>query len=129
MWTIKKFAGGSEVTLTAKITMDQQVTASHKKEVGPISMAFEIPMFNVSHLQVWCKLFLPLTLYSCSLMNRCDIFAYRKHTSRTIRIDGSATLRNLLLTFAECNLINFVEFGFRLLDRSGQNEDEHLEIW
>mmetsp|Transcript_16203 Transcript_16203/g.23629 ORF Transcript_16203/g.23629 Transcript_16203/m.23629 type:complete len:441 (-) Transcript_16203:145-1467(-) len=52
IWTIRKFVGGSEMTLRAKITMDQLVTASHKKEVGPVSMTFEIPMHNVSHLQV-----------------------------------------------------------------------------
>eukprot|EP01036_Dinobryon_divergens_P032368 gene32368-41938_t len=52
IWTIRKFVGGSEITLRAKITIDQPVTASHKKEIGPISMSFEIPMYNVSHLQV-----------------------------------------------------------------------------
>ena len=43
------------MTLRAKITMDQPVTASHKKEIGPISLSFEIPMYNVSHLQVLKK--------------------------------------------------------------------------
>jgi AP-4 complex subunit mu-1 len=52
IWNIRKFTGGSEVTLRGKLTLDQQVTAMHRKEVGPISMSFEIPMYNVSNLQV-----------------------------------------------------------------------------
>lgn len=52
VWTIRKFIGGSELMLKAKITLDQPITALLKKEVGPISLAFEIPMYNVSNLQV-----------------------------------------------------------------------------
>lgn len=52
VWNIRKLNGGSEVVLRAKLTLDQLVTAAHKKEVGPVSMAFEIPMYNVSNLQV-----------------------------------------------------------------------------
>jgi AP-4 complex subunit mu-1 len=51
-WTIRKFNGGSELSLKVKITLDSLVSAAHKREVGPISMGFEIPMYNVSHLQV-----------------------------------------------------------------------------
>jgi AP-4 complex subunit mu-1 len=51
-WTIRKFVGGSELVLKAKMTLDAPVTAMMKKEVGPISMSFEIPMYNVSNLQV-----------------------------------------------------------------------------
>ncbi len=51
-WCIKKFAGGSEMSLRVKITLDSLVTAAHKREVGPINMMFDIPMYNVSHLQV-----------------------------------------------------------------------------
>jgi AP-4 complex subunit mu-1 len=51
-WNIRKFPGGSDLTIRVKITLDQPVTQSHKKEVGPISLAFEIPMYNVSNLQV-----------------------------------------------------------------------------
>eukprot|EP01039_Chlorochromonas_danica_P006329 gene6329-6980_t len=52
VWSIRKLGGGTEIVLRAKITLDQPVTAAHKKEVGPVSMAFEIPMYNVSNLQV-----------------------------------------------------------------------------
>lgn len=52
LWSIKKLSGGSEMTLRVKITLDQQVTAAHKREIGPIAMNFEIPMYNVSNLQV-----------------------------------------------------------------------------
>ncbi len=52
VWTIRKFNGGSEIVLRARITLDQPITALIKKEVGPVSMGFEIPMYNVSNLQV-----------------------------------------------------------------------------
>jgi len=48
-WTIKKFPGGQEYSIKAKINL---AAASTVKEVGPISMQFEIPMFNPSNLQV-----------------------------------------------------------------------------
>jgi AP-4 complex subunit mu-1 len=51
-WTIKKFSGGSELAMRAKLTLDQPATAAHKREIGPIAMSFEIPMHNVSNLQV-----------------------------------------------------------------------------
>jgi AP-4 complex subunit mu-1 len=52
VWVIKKFAGGSELSLRIKMTLDQPVSASHRREIGPIALAFEIPMYNVSNLQV-----------------------------------------------------------------------------
>lgn len=52
IWSIKKFVGGSEISLRCKLTLDQTVTASHRREVGPIAMNFEVPMYNVSGLQV-----------------------------------------------------------------------------
>lgn len=52
VWTIRKFNGGSEIVLRAKITLDSVVTPLIKKEVGPVSMSFEVPMYNVSNLQV-----------------------------------------------------------------------------
>jgi AP-4 complex subunit mu-1 len=51
-WAIRKFVGGSEMSLRIKITLDQVVTAAHKREVGPVALSFEIPMYNVSNLQV-----------------------------------------------------------------------------
>lgn len=52
LWNIRKFMGGSELSLRCKITLDQTVTALTKRELGPIAMAFEIPMYNASNLQV-----------------------------------------------------------------------------
>merc|ERR1712048_1080364 len=52
VWKIKKFSGGTEQALRVKITLSSQHTAAIKKEIGPISMQFEIPMYNVSNLQV-----------------------------------------------------------------------------
>lgn len=52
IFNIRKFNGASEISLRARITLDQPVNAAHKKEIGPISMSFEIPMYNVSNLQV-----------------------------------------------------------------------------
>lgn len=50
-WAIKRFTGATELTLRAKITLS--APSSHvRREIGPISMNFEIPMYNVSNLQV-----------------------------------------------------------------------------
>lgn len=52
LWQFKKFPGSSEQTLKAKITLSSPCTSQTRKEIGPISMNFEIPMYNVSNLQV-----------------------------------------------------------------------------
>lgn len=52
VWTIKKFQGGAEHTLRTKITLSTPSTTNIRKELGPVSMSFEIPMYNVSNLQV-----------------------------------------------------------------------------
>jgi len=52
IWKIKKFPGGTEQTLRSKITLSSAHTASVRKEIGPISMQYEIPMWNPSGLQV-----------------------------------------------------------------------------
>jgi len=52
VWKLKKFAGGSEQALRVKITFKEQQTSAIRKSIGPISLAFEIPMYNVSNLQV-----------------------------------------------------------------------------
>jgi len=53
-WTIKKLQGGSETTLKARVTFSSPISneQSLKKEIGPVSLNFEIPMYNVSNLQV-----------------------------------------------------------------------------
>jgi AP-4 complex subunit mu-1 len=52
VWTIKKFPGASEQTIKIKVTLDKPCTSHIRRELGPIHMNFEIPMFNVSNLQV-----------------------------------------------------------------------------
>lgn len=52
IWAIKKFTGGSEHMCRAKITLASPATVNTKKEIGPVSMKFEIPMHNVSGVQV-----------------------------------------------------------------------------
>lgn len=52
VWTIKKFQGQAEHTLRTRITLSTQSSAALRKELGPISMQFEIPMYNTSNLQV-----------------------------------------------------------------------------
>ena len=49
---MKKFQGGVEHAFRAKITLSAMCTAQARKEVGPVSLTFEIPMYNVSNLQV-----------------------------------------------------------------------------
>lgn len=52
-WGIKKMPGGeTEYTLLTKITLPQADSFNVEKETGPISLVFEIPMFNVSGLQI-----------------------------------------------------------------------------
>ena len=52
LWTVRKFHGGSEMSIRCKLTLDSVATAAVKREIGPLSMNFEIPMYNVSNLQV-----------------------------------------------------------------------------
>jgi len=51
IWTIKKFPGDSEQVIKVKITLSQ-AAANAKKELGPISMQFEIPMHTCSNVQI-----------------------------------------------------------------------------
>lgn len=52
VWSMKKFIGGGEQSLRAKVTLDRPCTTQIRREIGPINMCFEIPMYNVSNLQV-----------------------------------------------------------------------------
>ena len=51
VWQIKKFQGQQEHTLRTRITLAGAAPTNLRKEMGPISMAFEIPMYNTSNLQ------------------------------------------------------------------------------
>lgn len=52
VWTLRKFPGGAEQTMKAKMTLSTTVTTAIRQQLGPINMSFEIPMYNVSSLQV-----------------------------------------------------------------------------
>jgi len=52
VWTMKKFPGGSEQTLKVRMSTEKPCTSSMRREIGPVNMNFEIPMFNVSNLNV-----------------------------------------------------------------------------
>eukprot|EP00697_Spironema_sp_BW2_P011108 gnl/Spiro4/26697_TR13261_c0_g1_i1.p1 gnl/Spiro4/26697_TR13261_c0_g1~~gnl/Spiro4/26697_TR13261_c0_g1_i1.p1 ORF type:complete len:272 (+),score=69.43 gnl/Spiro4/26697_TR13261_c0_g1_i1:554-1369(+) len=51
-WTIKKIIGGSEHGVRAKIVLANPITPTIKRELGPISMTFEIPMHTCSNMEV-----------------------------------------------------------------------------
>ncbi len=48
-WRVTKFKGGAEHTLKTFISVESD---QYQKDLGPITMTFEIPMYNVSNLQV-----------------------------------------------------------------------------
>eukprot|EP01062_Namystynia_karyoxenos_P051984 TRINITY_DN411_c0_g1_i1.p1 TRINITY_DN411_c0_g1~~TRINITY_DN411_c0_g1_i1.p1 ORF type:complete len:454 (+),score=193.38 TRINITY_DN411_c0_g1_i1:133-1494(+) len=52
VWLMKKFAGGTEQVCRAKMSFSQPVGPGVRREIGPISMNFEIPMFVVSGLGI-----------------------------------------------------------------------------
>lgn len=52
MWGIKKFLGQSEQVIRLKIALTSPLAYDVRKHVGPITLKFEIPMHNVSGLQV-----------------------------------------------------------------------------
>jgi len=51
-WNIKKFKGASEQVLRAKITLQEGPNLHARKEIGPISVDFDVPMFNCSNIQI-----------------------------------------------------------------------------
>eukprot|EP01105_Mastigella_eilhardi_P001821 TRINITY_DN1219_c0_g1_i2.p1 TRINITY_DN1219_c0_g1~~TRINITY_DN1219_c0_g1_i2.p1 ORF type:complete len:436 (+),score=80.85 TRINITY_DN1219_c0_g1_i2:269-1576(+) len=51
-WRAGQLLGGSEHTLRTKVTLSQPCTSSVKKEVGPVNMQFDVPMWNCSHVQI-----------------------------------------------------------------------------
>lgn len=52
-WNIKKFMGDTEYVLVTKITLQANASAYNaRKEIGPITVSFDVPMYNVSNLQI-----------------------------------------------------------------------------
>ena len=52
VWNIKAFSGMKEQVLTCKLSLKSAFEPSMRKEIGPISMNFDIHMFNVSNVTV-----------------------------------------------------------------------------
>ncbi|KAL8448188.1 hypothetical protein Emed_003935 [Eimeria media] len=51
-WVVKKFQGGCEMTLRARLTFNPAMAPPSRSEFGPATLGFEIPMYSVSSLQV-----------------------------------------------------------------------------
>ena len=51
-WTIPKIVGGTECMLSVKFTLQVNKPNLCRKELGPVIMSFEIPNFNISHMQI-----------------------------------------------------------------------------
>ncbi|EFC48895.1 clathrin coat assembly protein [Naegleria gruberi] len=52
IWGIKKFPGASEQFIKLRITLPEPNRIDERKLIGPVSMKFEIPMHNMSGLQL-----------------------------------------------------------------------------
>ncbi len=52
IWKIPKMLGGSENTLETRITLQVNKPSQLRKELGPVTMNFEIPNYNISKLQI-----------------------------------------------------------------------------
>ena len=51
-WKIPKIVGGNENTLDVKFTLQTKKSGLCRRELGPLVMSFEIPNYNVSHMQI-----------------------------------------------------------------------------
>jgi AP-4 complex subunit mu-1 len=51
-WKITKFQGGADYNLVVKITLTHNKVSESRKELGPVTLNFEIPTYNISKLQV-----------------------------------------------------------------------------
>lgn len=51
-WTVPKFSGGVEHQAQVRFTTSEEITPAMRREVGPVSLFFEIPQFNVSGARV-----------------------------------------------------------------------------
>lgn len=52
VWSFKKVPGQTEYSLKASISCEEAIGYQTKQELGPISLHFTIPMYNVSKLRV-----------------------------------------------------------------------------
>ena len=52
IWKVPKLQGGAEVSLDTKITLGNNNPRECRKELGPVTMSFDLPNFNISKLQI-----------------------------------------------------------------------------
>eukprot|EP00331_Platyophrya_macrostoma_P012178 CAMPEP_0176418010 /NCGR_PEP_ID=MMETSP0127-20121128/7213_1 /TAXON_ID=938130 /ORGANISM="Platyophrya macrostoma, Strain WH" /LENGTH=440 /DNA_ID=CAMNT_0017798247 /DNA_START=249 /DNA_END=1568 /DNA_ORIENTATION=- len=52
VWTLQRFQGGTEHVCKIRFSTSAPITPATRKEVGPVSMSFEIPQHNVSGLSI-----------------------------------------------------------------------------
>lgn len=53
VWRAKKVSGGTEMSILIRASFDRSISGSKiKKEIGPISVDFEVPLYNPSGLHV-----------------------------------------------------------------------------
>ena len=52
VWTFKKLPGGQDHAVRCRCTLTQDRVSAIKKEVGPVSLSFTLPNFNISRLAV-----------------------------------------------------------------------------
>jgi AP-4 complex subunit mu-1 len=52
LWAIPKFKGGTEQIVKIGIATGAPITPAMRKEIGPVTMAFEVPSHNVSGIQI-----------------------------------------------------------------------------
>ena len=51
-WTVPKFSGGVEHQAQVRFTTSEEITPAMRREVGPVTLFFEIPQFNVTGVRV-----------------------------------------------------------------------------
>jgi len=52
VWQFKKVKGGAEHTLGIKVSIQEERIPNVRKELGPVTLGFTIPMYNVSRLMI-----------------------------------------------------------------------------
>ncbi|KPA74572.1 putative mu-adaptin 4 [Leptomonas pyrrhocoris] len=51
-WTVPKFSGGVEHQAQVRFITSEEITPAMRREVGPVTLVFEIPQFNMSGTRV-----------------------------------------------------------------------------
>eukprot|EP00879_Flechtneria_rotunda_P017330 GHRR01018154.1.p1 GENE.GHRR01018154.1~~GHRR01018154.1.p1 ORF type:complete len:327 (+),score=106.14 GHRR01018154.1:855-1835(+) len=51
-WRFKKLAGGTNLSMRARLTLTKPFGASLRAELGPVNLKFTIPMYSASHISL-----------------------------------------------------------------------------